>query len=405
MTELWWGTGSSSTQCEGAASASDWLAWERAGRAPRSGDGNGFASWYATDFALLAEHGLAHHRLSIEWARIEPEPGRIDPDEVDRYREILLAARAAGIRVWVCLHHFTLPGWFGTDEHGFTEPRSRTYFWPRHVDFVAETFGDLVFGWKPVNEPSVYALLGWLTGMNPPGRRDRAGFSEALEAIHLATFEAALRLRGGGQPVASVQALMPVTAADDSAEAHERARLVDDVLFGCWMGAVRDGSLQVPGRGPVERPELRDAFDLIGFSYYGAATVKADGSFGPYPPDIEPSPLGYSPWSEGLGVVLHRLADELPGHPLLIAEHGLGTTDDARREAFLRASLEETERAVADGIDLRGFFHWTSVDNYEWHLGDRLPFGLFDRDRNPKPSAAVMREAATKAIRSAESGA
>src|SRR4051812_3814516 len=93
---LWWGRGASATQCEGAAPASDWLAWERAGRAPASGDGNGFGTRYAEDFAGLAALGLTHHRLSIEWARIEPEPGRRDPEAVEHYLEVLLAARAAG---------------------------------------------------------------------------------------------------------------------------------------------------------------------------------------------------------------------------------------------------------------------------------------------------------------------
>src|SRR5512144_558816 len=83
---FWWGTGASSTQCEGAAPASDWARWERIGNTPASGDGNGFASRYAEDFSLLAERGLTHHRLSIEWARIEPRQGERDYDAVEHYR-------------------------------------------------------------------------------------------------------------------------------------------------------------------------------------------------------------------------------------------------------------------------------------------------------------------------------
>jgi len=92
-----WGTGASSTQCEGAAPASDWWHWERVGRAPLSGDGNGFARRYAEDFRILAELGLRHHRLSLEWARLEPEPGVHDAAAVSHYRDVLTAARAAGI--------------------------------------------------------------------------------------------------------------------------------------------------------------------------------------------------------------------------------------------------------------------------------------------------------------------
>ena len=107
-----WGTGASSTQCEGASEASDWWDWERAGGAPMSGGGNGFASRYAEDFALLAELGLTHHRLSMDWARLEPDDGVHDESAVAHYRDVLHAAHDAGITPWVTLHHFTLPRWF-----------------------------------------------------------------------------------------------------------------------------------------------------------------------------------------------------------------------------------------------------------------------------------------------------
>ena len=181
-----WGTGASSTQCEGAAPASDWARWEKLGRAPASGDGNGFGARYAEDFALLAEHGLTHHRLSIEWARIEPRQGERDNGAIEHYRSILTAARDAGIAPWVCLHHFTLPGWFGDDLGGFLDEKAARYWWPRHVDFVAETFGDLVFGWKPINEPVAYALTSYLMGVFPPGRSDIDDFRTVVRTIHMA---------------------------------------------------------------------------------------------------------------------------------------------------------------------------------------------------------------------------
>ena len=105
-------------------------------------------------------------------------------------------------------------------------------------------------------------------------------------------------------------------------------------------------------------------------------------------------PLGYAPWSDGLGVVLQRLAETHPDRPLLVSECGIGTTDDAERQTFLRACLDEVARAIADGIDVRGFFHWTAVDNYEWLHGYDVPFGLFDRDRKARESAEVLAEEA-----------
>lgn len=395
-----WGTAASSTQAEGAAPRADWARWERLGRAPASGDGNGFATRYRDDFALYAEHGLTHHRLSLEWARLEPEAGRHDPDAVEHYRDVLGAARDAGVDVWACLHHFTLPGWFSEDMGGFVDERSRVH-WARHVDWVGETFGDLVAGWKPINEPVAYAGAGWLLGDFPPGRRDLGEFQEALEATLLAQHEAWRLLRSGGAPVATIFDLSPLHPGVRSRDPGEREAAevtcdaFDDVIWRTWIRALRDGVLAVPGRAMREIPEMAGSFDLIGFSYYSAQTVFADATTGPYPADARTGPMGYAPWSEGLGIVLRRLAVELPGRPLLVCEHGVGTPtseglggDDWRCQV-LDASLREVDAAIDDGIDVRGFFHWTGVDNYEWLHGFDVQFGLFDRDRQAKPSAAL----------------
>jgi beta-glucosidase len=400
--DFWWGTAASSTQAEGAAPRSDWFAWEQAGRVPLSLEGNGFATRYAEDFALYAEHGLTHHRLSLEWARLEPSPGRRDPEAVEHYTEVLRAARDAGIAVWACLHHFTLPGWFSEDEGGFLDDRARGRYWHRHVDWVAETFGDLVFGWKPVNEPVAYAVAGWLMGINPPGVTDPEQFAKAVRATHLANHEAWRLLRSGDQPVATIHNLSPVYAGVRTREPDERdasqavTEVVDRYLWG-WTRALRDGLLEIPGLPPEEIPDMAGSFDLVGFSYYSAQTVYADLTTGPYPADARVGPMDYAPWPEGLGIVLRRLADELPGRALLVAEFGVGTDDDRWRTDVLRDSLVEVEQALDDGVDVRGLFHWTGVDNYEWQHGYDVSFGLFDRDRNARPSAELAKAWAGRA--------
>lgn len=392
---FWWGTAASATQTEGAAPASDWYALERAGLVPPSGDGNGFARRFAEDFALYAQYGLTHHRLSIEWARIEPEEGRRDDAAVEHYLEVLTAARDAGVAVWVCLHHFTLPGWFTeTGEGGFLDGRARSYHWPRHVAFCAETFGDLVHGWKPVNEPAAYASI-YLQGGRPWSRLDLPRAYDAMAAMLLAQREAWRELRGGGRPVATIHNLSPVFTTADTVPATRTARALEEIGWRMWLRAERDGVLAVPGRPEREVPDLREACDLIGFSYYSATGVDAAGDAVPYPPGARVGPLGYAPWSEGLDHVLHRLHDELPGRPLLVCEHGVGTDDDEWRCEVLRESLRILDDAIAEGIDVRGFFHWTGVDNYEWLHGFGVPFGCFTRDREPRPSAELLRSFAT----------
>jgi beta-glucosidase len=383
-----WGTGASSTQCEGAAPASDWWDWERAGHAPVSGDGNGFGTRYAEDFRLFAELGLTHHRVSIEWARVEPEPGVHDEAAVAHYRRILTACRDAGVVPWVCLHHFTLPRWFA-DSGGFLVEENRTGVWARHVDWVAETFGDLVGGWQPVNETNYYAAAAYGGGGWPPGHRDRDEMAIATEAIHLATAEAAVRLRQTGAPVASIYGLSTAEAIDDDPQTLTLVERFYERSWTPWLGLVRDGVLRVRNRRPVERPDLRGCFNLIGFSYY-AATGARDGKIAVYPTDAPVSPLGYGIWADGLGRVLDRLHTELPGVALLVAEYGIGTADDAQRAAYLRRGLEVTNDAIARGIDVKGFFHWTGVDNYEWLHGFDVSFGIIDGDRNVRPSAAIL---------------
>ncbi len=390
---FFWGTGASATQSEGASPHSDWLAWEKAGRAPRSGDGNGFATRYRDDFAALRDLGLTHHRLSIDWARIEPEAGRVDESAIAHYRRVLAAARDCGVTPWICLHHFTLPDWFATSG-GFLAAANRTGPWLRHVERIAERFGDLAGGWKPVNEPNAYALLGWRGIGFPPGESDTERYLEALEAIELAAAEASARLRQTGLPVASVHSLSPLVRIDDGPS--ELADFVDACNWRSWLGLQRDGVLAVPRRKPIERPDLAGNVDLIGFSYYFTMAVRG-GRVVPHPEDAARSPLGYAIHADGLRLVLERLHAELPRTPLLISEYGIGTDDDAQRAAYLRDGLAIAADALARGIDLRGFFHWTGVDNYEWLLGYDVAFGLFDRARNLRPSARVLRDAALTA--------
>ena len=326
------GNGAPSTQAEGAAPESDWYALERAGRMPVSGNGNGFGERYAEDFELYAQHGLTHHRLSIEWARIEPEEGRRDGAAIEHYTEVLGAARAAGVSPWVCLHHFTLPGWFTEMGGGFVDDRARSYYWARHVAFCAETFGDLVFGWKPINEPGAYS------GIYPHGQKR----FEMLGAVLLAQRDAWRELRGGGKPVATIHNLSPVFKVADTIPADSmRPPRRDDV--GRLDARRSRRRARASGRPAVEVPDLREACDIVGFSYYSATGVDAEGKIVPYPTSARVGPMGYAPWSEGLAIVLHTLHDELPGRPLLICEHGVGTDDDDWRCDVLRESLSLVE--------------------------------------------------------------
>ena len=178
---------------------------------------------------MYAEYGLRHHRLSIEWARIEPEEGRRDDAAIEHYREVLTAARSAGVNPWVCLHHFTLPGWFTeVGEGGFGDERARSYFWPRHVAFCAETFGDLVYGWKPINEPAAYSSIYRTGGRQPRAPRLGQGVRHARRIL-IAQRDAWRELRGSGQPVATIHNLAPVFPVGQTVQTTNVVRALDEV--------------------------------------------------------------------------------------------------------------------------------------------------------------------------------
>src|SRR5690606_27553309 len=197
----WWGTAAAATQCEGAAPRADWARWEAEGRVPASRDGNGFRTRHADDLALLAEHGFTHHRLTIEWARLEPWPGRWDDDEVAHVRRVLQAGKDAGMAMWACLRPGTAPRRFTADARGRLGDHP-VPTWPRHVARGAEAVRDLGAGWVPIHEPEVAARLGYGEDTSPPGRHDPDARRDARAALLAAEAEAARLLRSGSAPVA-----------------------------------------------------------------------------------------------------------------------------------------------------------------------------------------------------------
>jgi len=408
----WWGGAFSGTQLEGSAPCSDTASWESAGRLPPSANGNGFADRFADDFALLAGLGLTRIRTSIEWARLEPIEGFHDGEAVEHALAVLTAAGEAGLAPWVCLHHRSTPRWFADDLGGFTDERARTYHWARHVDWMAQTFGHLVEGWFGINQPVNVAAHGWFTGEMPPGDADPAAFVRNLEALYLANHVAWQQLRGSGTPVATVMNLHPLCGAGEDADtpavrvaAEAVAQSYDDVIWNSWIRALRDGVIALPGRPAIELPDLAGSFDLIGFSYYSAVCAQADGSTTRrWPLDRPPDQFHRSIWPEGMGRVLRRLARELPGRPLVIAETGVATDDEALRSTTLDATFSEVADAVHDGADVQGLFLWSPIDAWEWEGGFDVTFGVADLARNLRPSAEVLREWTNSPASSTPSG-
>lgn len=387
MTErpLWWGVTTSSLQTEGVAPAADWSRWERDRRVPASGDGNGVATNHADDFALLASIGITHLRITLEWARLEPESGRLDADAFDRYQDLLSSAARAGLEVIATLAHGTLPGWFSEDTLGFRDHRRRELDWARHVDRCAERFDDLVATWVPIDDPVGWAIRGHLIGNRPPGRRDPEVAAEAVEGALLANHLAWELLRSGSTPVMGV--FGAPTIFGHGPENDAQRRLWHDLIHGTWISAVRDGELLIPGMTPRERPELAGAFDLIGVAHDHPIAVDHQGAIHPYPPDDRRADTGFTPIPNELAELLSYLASELPGRELVVASHGIATTDDEWRERILQETHDLLIDAADHDVPVVGYLHDTGIDGYEGPYGFTTQRGLVGRDRELKDSA------------------
>ena len=238
-----------------------------------------------------------------------------DAAAVAHYRAVLGAARDAGITPWVCLHHFTLPRWFAR-QGAFTMPVNRTEYWRRHVDFVAETFGDLVGGWQPVNEANIYPRLAYRGSGFAPGLDDRELWFAADRGDSTGHGRGRRASEADRRP--GELGVQPCPARSSSTRSPRRSgsprrsapRNWDD-----WLTLYRDGALALPGRTPVERPDLAGVLRPHRLLLLRQHRACEAGRVVPYPSDAPTSPLGYTIAAEGLDLVLRRLHDELPGTP------------------------------------------------------------------------------------------
>jgi len=392
-----WGIAMTAAGSEGLSDRSDWSTLTDNGTLPASSIGSGFGFEFRSDLSMLAEAGIGSVRWTLDWSRLEPQPGRWDRDAADHISDILRAARSAGIDVWAVLHDGPLPGWFSEDQRGFSDSEGLTLTWPRHVDRVAETFGDLVAGWVPILDPYTRALEGHLTGTRPPYKRNSQTFLECLAALHHASYEANRLLQSGTPLVAVCIDTCPVEPGvvsrepDERDAARSRVESVDRLRFGSWIRELNDGVISIPGLAEIEIDGLAGAYDVVGFTYRGGSTLFADGTSAPYPLDAPVAPDGRAPWTEGLGVTLRRLADNFPQRKFALLGTGFATDADDWRSEVLAGSQRETHHAAEDGITVTNAFWESGIDGWTPERGFEIPDGVFDRSRNARRSAQLLR--------------
>ncbi|GAB3399037.1 glycoside hydrolase family 1 protein [Flindersiella endophytica] len=390
-----WGTSTAAHQVEGGNVNNDWWTWEQQGRI-KTGDTAAVACdhWnrFREDFDLLSGLSTNAHRLSIEWSRVEPEPGRFDQEAIEHYRAVLTDLRERGIATMVTLHHFTSPTWF-IAQGGWLD-RTAVQRWLPFVRRVAVELGTLVSLWCTINEPNVYAYQGWLTGEFPPGKKgDVVGMFRVLANLrraHEAAY-AELKRRTPDVPIGLAQhkwLMLPKTRT----WLDRLAAWVADASMSRWPDGLR------------LRRVADAAGDYVGLNHYSGSLVsfslRHPGEVFIHrtnPPGVPVSDFDWAIHPPWLGIALEDLRST--GKPIYVTENGVATADDAVRQGFLPAMLGEVWKAIDQGLDVRGYFHWSSMDNFEWAYGYSMRFGLIDVDRESmrrtvKPSGRIYAEIA-----------
>lgn len=404
-----WGTATAAHQVEGNNANNDWWAFEQQPGAIWHNDRSGLAcDWWQNaerDFDLMAQMGHNSHRLSVEWSRIEPEPGVFDAAAIERYREMLVGLRDRGIEPMVTLFHFSSPLWLA-QKGGWRNPIAVGHF-RRFARHVVEQLGDLVTLWCTVNEPSVYAAVGYLLGEHAPGERSLTLYFRVLRHLLQAHGEAyrVIHAVDGRAQVGLVKNMHIFDALDPSDVASVKlAGLLDRLFNEIPLRAVEDGRLRFPlSLGSTRYGPLVDSLDFLGLNFYSRERVSLrPGGNGRLSvlrptPGAQVSDYGRNGtygeiYPAGIYRVLERVARLRK--PIYITENGLPDADDSQRPRFLLNYLAQVQRAIDEGVDVRGYYHWTFADNFEWAEGWGLRFGLVALDertqtRTPRPSARL----------------
>lgn len=398
-----WGVSTASFQVEGCNENSQWADWERLGRI-KSGDRCGLAcDWWSNaerDFDLARDLGINALRLSVEWSRIEPEEGRWDSKAIERYRELLAALTQRGIRPIVCLHHFTNPRWF-EEKDSFLHPEAPALF-ERFTRQVVQAIGDLCDCWVTFNEPNVYAASGYVLGEFPPGKIGQIStairVTSVLAQCHLRAYRTIHELQPNAQVGWAQHYVVfhPVATMLDRWVAH----LLNETFNETFLRLVEHGHLQFPfSLLDGNAGQVKGACDFVGLNVYNRLHVAFDlrnvaHLFGRIfvPEDVpQGDPAVERPYGEAYPQAVRVAVERVQrlNKPIYILENGVPDAKDRIRPWLIVNVVKELHKLIQEGHDIRGYFHWTLTDNFEWTEGWNLRFGLVKL--NPETQERTVR--------------
>lgn len=396
--DFFWGAATASYQVEGGIENTDWAKAGREGQVPVCGQACDHYNRYEEDFDIAKSLGHDAHRLSIEWARIEPEEGKFDMKAIQHYQKVCKALQERDIHPGITLWHFTLPLWFS--ERGGFERNDAPEIFARYCAFVVEHLKEYCHHYATMNEPIVYATNGWGRGTWPPFKR-------------FTLFDFFSITDSGRQHDAKYQKgitpfFLYLRVVKNLAQAHNRAYdAIKQVLLASDVSVVKQVMLFRANKNPVNiltakfinwwwtyrfMNQVYMKCDSIGLNYY---IQKKFGDTKIY----EKTDMDWDMYPEGIYDCLMML--KRYKKPLFVSEAGIADSKDDRRGDYIKKQVEAMWQAIQDGADVRGHFYWSLLDNYEWALGFEKRFGLVEIDyqtleRKIRPSAYIYKEICEK---------
>lgn len=368
---FYWGAGTSAHQVEGY-NRNDWTEWEESPErldelTGRGEDPAGYISGRACDhyhrfredFDMAKTLGHNAHRFSIEWSRMEPEEGKFDEKEIEHYREVINALRERGIEPFITLWHWPLPIWVARNR-GW-ESHKIIGFFSRYCEKVAREFRDNVTYWMILNEPQYWFWYAYVGHKFPPQRSwiHAAAIYKNLSAAHREVYGAMKKINPRFQ-IGVVES----TGVYSPRAAHFLISPIRNFLF----------------------PSLvKGYFDFFGLNYYRKVSLlgRKEGSVS--------AEIGWEIYPEGFYTIL-REAYHRFDKPIIVTENGIADARDQKRAGFIRDHIAAMTKAMQEGVDVRGYLHWSLLDNFEWDSGFGPRFGLLEIDydtleRRIRPSA------------------
>lgn len=412
-----WGTASASHQVEGNNTNNNWHYWEQEGHIIEGHTCGLACDWWGgrwrEDFDRAAEAGQNTHRLSIEWSRVQPEQYRWDESALDNYRQMLRGLTERGMKPMVTIHHFSDPLWL-MHLGGWEWEKVIEYF-ETYTRKVVDALGDFVDLWCTINEPNVYAVMAYLFGEFPPGKKDLGAVYRVMTNLllgHAAAYHAIHELQPEARVGMATQYRGFQPARKNSPLDKFLSTTMANAFNDLFPGAARDGVMRFFNKKKTY-PRVKGTQDFLGINYYTREKVSfnplaiKDMFYQPYfDPESELSPTGFiANEPEGFYEALKwGLQFKVP---IIVTENGVEDSEDSMRRRYLIRHIHQMWRGINFNWPIEGYYHWCLVDNFEWERGWTQRFGLWELDpktqtRSKRPSADLFAAICTENSLSSE---